>query len=52
MDWLNRYVWSINENDPIHVADQVWDESRVSHTSSGTFGHGYSTTEGWSISGK
>jgi len=52
MDGLNRYVWSTNENDPVHVADRVWDESRVSHTSPGTFGHGYSTTEGWSISGK
>lgn len=52
MDGLDRYVWSTNEIDPATVADQVWSETRVDHTTSGTFGHGYSTTEGWSISGK
>lgn len=52
MDGLDRYVWSTNEIDPATVADQVWSEERINHTSSGTFGEGYSETEGWSISGK
>jgi hypothetical protein len=52
MDGLDRYVWSTNETDPASIADQVWGEARVDHTASGTFGHGYSTTEGWSIAGR
>lgn len=51
MAGLNRYVWSTNDIDPGPIADQVWSEARVDHTSSGSFGQGYSTTEGWTIAG-
>ncbi len=49
MDGLNRYSWSSNELDPATIASGVWDENRYTYTDSGTFGHGYSTTEGWTI---
>ena len=48
MDGLDRYVWSTNDVDPVTMAEQVWSEARSDHTASGTFGEGYSTTEGWS----
>ncbi len=52
MDGLNRYVWSTNDIDPATVAEQVWDSTRLDHTTDGTFGEGYSTTEGWTIAGR
>lgn len=52
MDGLDRYVWSTNEVDPVTIAEQVWDATRLDHTTDGTFGEGYSTTEGWSSSAR
>jgi len=48
MEGLSRYTWSTNELDPASIASGVWDAPRYQHTTDGTFGEGYSTTENWS----